>query len=48
MLKAKDLFKGNSLAVGFEYRRFEFGKKNFNGDNFIINNFCDHFIKIIL
>lgn len=34
-----NLFEGNKLALGVEYHRFDFGRKNFNGDNFIINRF---------
>lgn len=37
VLTADNLFKGNKLAVGVEYRRYEMGKKNRFGNNFIAN-----------
>ncbi len=37
VLTADNLFKGNKLAVGVEYRRYEMGKQNRFGNNFIAN-----------
>jgi outer membrane receptor protein involved in Fe transport len=37
MLIANDLIAGNRLAVGVQYRRFGFGRNNFQGNNFIVN-----------
>jgi outer membrane receptor protein involved in Fe transport len=37
VLTANNLFAGNKLAVGVEYRRFEMGKPNRSGNNFIAN-----------
>ena len=37
ILTVDNLFKGNKLAVGVEYRRFEMGKANRFGNNFIAN-----------
>jgi outer membrane receptor protein involved in Fe transport len=37
ILTVDNLFKGNKLAVGVEYRRFEMGKENRFGNNFIAN-----------
>lgn len=34
---ANDIVRGNRLATGVEYRHFEFGRKNFQGNNFINN-----------
>jgi len=34
----KDLFQGNTLVLGTEYRRFQYGRKNLQGANFIVNN----------
>ena len=36
-----DLIPDNRLAIGAEYRGFEFGEENANGDNFIINRLDD-------
>jgi len=37
VLTVDNLWKGNKLAVGVEYRRFEMGKANRSGNNFIAN-----------
>jgi len=37
ILNLNHLFEHHQLAIGAEYRRFEFGQENINGDNFIIN-----------
>lgn len=37
ILTVDNLWKGNKLAVGVEYRRFEMGKENRFGNNFIAN-----------
>jgi outer membrane receptor protein involved in Fe transport len=37
LLNLNDLFEGNKLAVGLEYRRFEMGKANKFNNNYIAN-----------
>jgi outer membrane receptor for ferrienterochelin and colicin len=37
VLTVDNLWKGNKLAVGVEYRLFQMGKENRNGNNFIAN-----------
>ncbi len=37
VFNVNELFPRNRLAVGIEFRRFEFGKSNFSGNNFISN-----------
>jgi len=37
VLRINDLWQGNTLALGAEFRRYDFGQTNGNGDNFLIN-----------
>ncbi|MCB1176406.1 MAG: hypothetical protein KDK36_02400, partial [Leptospiraceae bacterium] len=38
ILNLKDFPKNNNIAVGLEYRKFDMGQANADGNNFIINN----------
>lgn len=37
VLRLKDLWPGNALALGAEFHFYDFGNSNANGDNFILN-----------
>ena len=37
----KEVVAKNQTAIGFEYKRYEFGRSNLRGDNFIVNNLND-------
>ncbi len=37
VLRLKDLWQGNTLALGAEFHFYDFGNTNSNGDNFILN-----------
>jgi len=37
VLRLKDLWQGNTLALGSEFHSYDLGENNANGDNFIVN-----------
>lgn len=37
VLRLKDLWQGNTLALGSEFHQYDMGETNTNGDNFIVN-----------
>ncbi|MDO9103461.1 MAG: TonB-dependent receptor [Methylovulum sp.] len=41
VLRLKDLWQGNTLALGSEFHQYDLGENNANGDNFIVNIMSD-------